>query len=101
MSATLKDINSLISGMLPTNEPFVVSNTSSFLDYSGFQATENCTNGTAEELEGEGNPSSPGLMVAFHSTVAAVILIGNLLVLIVISKRKDLQVRILLYFLKE
>ena len=101
MSAALKDINSSISGMLSTNEPFVVSNTSSFLDYGGFQATGNSTNGTAEELDREGNPSSPGLMVAFHSTVAAVILVGNLLVLIVISKRKDLQVRMLLCFLKE
>ena len=41
------------------------------------------------------NSSPIGLMVALGSTVAAALLIGNLVVLIVILKRKDLQVRML------
>ena len=86
------DINSSISAMLPTDEPFVASNTSSVYDDSG---TPNTSVGMEEDKFQQINSSPIGLMVAFRSTAAAVILIGNLVVLIVILKRKDLQVRML------
>ena len=92
MSELFTEINSSISGMLPTIEPFVTSNTSSVYNYSGLQASQNASVGIEDEIQ-RINSSSTGLMVAFHSVVAAVTFIGNLLVLIVISKRKDLQVR--------
>ena len=87
------DINSSISAMLPTNEPFVVSNTSSVYNDSG---TSNTSVGMEDKFQ-QLNSSTIGLMVAFHSLAAGVILIGNLLVLIIISKRKDLQVRMFIY----
>ena len=92
-----RDINSFISVMLPTNEPFVASNTSSVYDDSG---TPNTSVGVEEETFQQMNSSPIGLMVALGSTVAAVLLIGNLVVLIVISKRKDLQVRMFQFVFK-
>ena len=85
------DINSSISAMLPTNEPFVVSNTSSVYNDS---ENSNTSDGIGKDKFQFINSSPIGI------TVSAVILIGNLLVLIVISKRKDLQVRMLQCFLK-
>ena len=93
MSELFTEINSSLSAMLPTIEPFVTSNTSSYYNYSGLQASPNASVGMGEDEIQQTNSSSTGLMVAFHSVVAAVTFGGNLLVLIVISKRKDLQVR--------
>ena len=93
MSELFTEINSSLSAMLPSIEPFVTSNTSSVYNYIGFQATPNASVGMGEDEIQQANSSSTGLMVAFHSAVAAVTFVGNLLVLIVISKRKDLQVR--------
>ena len=90
-------INSSISAMLPSNEPFVASNTSSVYDDSG---TPNTSVGMEEERFQQMNSSPIGLMVALGSTVTAVILIGNLVVLIVILKKKDLQVRMFQLVLK-
>ena len=90
------DIKSSISAMLPTNEPFVASNTSSVYNDSGMS---NTPVGMEEEKFQQMNSSLIGLLVTFHSTVAAVIFIGNLVVLIVTSKRKDLQVRMLQCFI--
>ena len=83
------DINNSISAMLQTNEPFVVSNTSSVYNDSG---TSNTSDGIGKDKFQLINSSPIGI------TVFAVILIGNLLVLSVISKRKDFQVRMLQCF---
>ena len=97
MAEAVKEIiNSSISGMLPNNTLFGASNASSHHNYSGFQAAQNASFDTEEDIYGQDDLSSRGLMIAFHSVVAAVIFVGNLLVLIVISKSQDLQVRLLL-----
>ena len=86
-------MNNSISGMLQTNELFLAPNASFHHNHSGFQVTQNASNGTGEDQDGQKDSPPRGMMIAFHSTVAAVILIGNLLVLFVISKKKSLQVR--------
>ena len=70
----------------------LTSNPSSPHNFSEFQnTTQNASMGTMEDQIGPSSSPS-GLLIAFHSMVALVILIGNSLVLITISKRKDLQV---------
>ena len=70
----------------------LTSNPSSSHNVSKFQnTTQNALMGTMEDQLGPSSSPS-GLLIAFHSMVAIVILIGNSLVLITISKRKDLQV---------
>ena len=71
----------------------LTSNSSSSHSFSEFQDTQNASMGTMEDQLGPSSSPS-GLLIAFHSMVAIVILIGNSLVLITISKRKDLQVGI-------
>ena len=100
MSEAVNGLKSSISGMLSTDELGIVSNTSSHHNQSGFQLIQNASVGTDEDPYEESYSSSIGLIFSFRLTVAAVIFVGNLLVVIVISKRKDLQVRKLLCSVK-
>ena len=86
-------MNSSDFGMLADSLEILTSNPSSYHNLSEFQDTQNASMGTMKDQLGPSSSPS-GLLIAFHSMVAIVILIGNSLVLITISKRKDLQVGI-------